>query len=489
MPTYTIRQDAVSVVARETYPVVIIIGQVCIFPVNVLNVDMLNVLCVNSAVMKSIEINQALANGDVTSVGVLPKVAALKGLPAIFNINFGLKELPDEPGVLLIRGARQYGKSTWLQQQIKKTIETFGPGSAFYINGDEIRNEHALEEELLTLAGLFASKSSVRRIFIDEITAIKSWEKALKRMLDRHELDKILIVTTGSKASDLRRGAERLPGRKGKLSRTEYLFTPISFAEFRRVCKNKFSEGDILPAYFLSGGSPPAVLSLLNEGIIAPYIVEIVRDWIYGEFAATGRSRDLLIGILECIYRFGGTPIGYAKISREAGMANNTVAAGYIEQLADLLCIAPAFAWDESRKRFNRRKPCKFNFINLLSAMAWHPGHLRSPADFYALSNQEQSVILEWVVAQECWRRAAIRGDEIPEKMAFWQSKEHEIDFVIGKNEYIEVKRGKAGPLDFGWFSRTFPGDTLTVISSSRFETDCIKGVTLIDFLTMDSDF
>ena len=115
--------------------------------------------------------------------------------------------------------------------------------------------------------------------------------------------------------------------------------------------------------------------------------------------------------------------------------------------------------------------------------MAWHPGHLRSPADFYALSEEEQGVILEWAVAQECWRRAAVRGDEMPEKMAFWRSEKHEIDFVITSDEFIEVKRGRSGPLDFGWFSKIFPHAKLTVISSSRFKTDHIEGITFEDFL------
>jgi hypothetical protein len=29
------------------------------------------------------------------------------------------------------------------------------------------------------------------------------------------------------------------------------------------------------------------------------YIIEMWRDWIYGEFAASGRSRAMLLGVLE----------------------------------------------------------------------------------------------------------------------------------------------------------------------------------------------
>jgi len=91
---------------------------------------------------------------------------------------------------------------------------------------------------------------------------------------------------------------------------------------------------------------------------------------------------------MECLFRFGGTPVGYAKVAREAGMANNTVANGYIEQLTELL----------------------------------------------------------------------------------------------------EVKRGKRGPLEFGWFPKVFPKAHLTVISASRFETDAVEGITLPDFLSRQTD-
>ena len=35
----------------------------------------------------------------------------------------------------------------------------------------------------------------------------------------------------------------------------------------------------------------------------------------------------MLLGVLECLYRFAGTPSGQSKLAREAGLANNTVAA------------------------------------------------------------------------------------------------------------------------------------------------------------------
>ncbi|MBI4424585.1 MAG: hypothetical protein HY554_12705 [Elusimicrobia bacterium] len=121
--------------------------------------------------------------------------------------------------------------------------------------------------------------------------------------------------------------------------------------------------------------------------------------------------------MLEHLVRGGGSPIGQAGLARETGLANNTVASGYVEMLADLLCVGQAQAWDASRRIRLARKPCKYPFINLLAAAAWHPARPRSVQDFRELPESTQATLLEWLVAQEVWR-------------------------------------GRASPLEFSWFGK-----------------------------------
>src|SRR5207249_9932670 len=115
------------------------------------------------------------------------------------------------------------------------------------------------------LAAVCGVDAPVRRLFIDEITAVDDWESGLKRVLDRGELRRVLVVTTGSRASDLRHGSERLPGRKGKLARTSYIFPPVSYAEFLRSGGERLGPR-ALPSYLLSGGSPVACGELIRAG-------------------------------------------------------------------------------------------------------------------------------------------------------------------------------------------------------------------------------
>jgi predicted AAA+ superfamily ATPase len=117
--------------------------------------------------------------------------------------DFGLAELPREPGIIVIRGPRQYGKSTWLEYQLRETLRQFGPRTALFLNGDYIAGPDELDSDIESLMSYFPEETSVRRLFIDEITAVAGWQKAIKRLADRGVLRKVLLITTGSKASDI----------------------------------------------------------------------------------------------------------------------------------------------------------------------------------------------------------------------------------------------------------------------------------------------
>ncbi|MEM1244634.1 MAG: AAA family ATPase [Pseudomonadota bacterium] len=432
-------------------------------------------------------INQCLSQGNLADVKLFPHLYRLSTAPFIFEHDFGLKKLPLEPGILLIRGARQYGKSTWLEQQIVATIKKFGAGSAFYLNGDYLFDANDLHEQLEALAVSFTKNKTIKRIFIDEITTIAGWEVVLKRLVDSGVLVDILVITTGSKAPELRRGAERLPGRKGKLAKTNYLFTPISYKSFYHACHKKLKTKTLI-AYLISGGSPIACSELATQKILPEYVIQLVRDWIEGEIAKIQRHRSALLNIFNVLFRFGANPVGQAKLAREANLANNTVAQGYIEILHDLGCVIPAFPYDFNKQNLILRKPCKYHYMNMLVAVAYHPARIRSVEEFLQLPDEQQGIWYEWLIAQELQRRAAIQGAEPLQPLAFWQNKSHEIDFYDMLNKlFIEAKKGSYTPLEFAWFTKQFNKGKLKVINKNHFETARIHGLTLEAFLLDDN--
>ena len=436
--------------------------------------------------------NSKLFSGLHDDPGVFPHLDRLDRQRYTFEVDFGLRALPEEPGVLLVRGARQFGKSTWLEACARETAERFGPGSAALLNGDELADADALQSAIEALLPFLSTSSPVRRLFIDEISAVADWEQALKRLIDADRLRDVLVVTTGSSASDLRRGAERLPGRKGRLARTQYLFTPVSFDAFLRAT-GRPADDDAVALYLLSGGSPMALTELAATGRLPEFVIETVRDWVLGEVVRSGRGRASLLAVMHALDARGGSPLGQAKLAREAGLANNTVAAGYIEQLADVLALGLSYPWDVDRGVQITRRPAKYPFINLLVAVTFSRDRLRSVDDWRALAPERQGVWLEWLVAQELWRRRAIAGVGAPELLPYWSSRRHELDFVVASGQpgstdvdFVEVKRGRAGPLDFGWFPRMHHGRTLTVVCDAPFETPVVRGVDIAAFLLGD---
>jgi predicted AAA+ superfamily ATPase len=424
-------------------------------------------------------LNSKLRAGSSIDPQDLPSLAGLRSQKNAFDVEFGLANLPLEPGLIVVRGARQYGKSTWLESELHKSYTAYGPASCFHINGDDIENEHELFEccsKLISLMG----QSPAKRLFIDEITAVANWQTAIKRLWDKGFSRDTLIVTTGSHAEDLLTGAELLPGRKGKLARTNFIFTPVSFASFSKV--TQLPAQDRVALYLISGGSPLACNSLLEHGILEPYILQLVRDWILGNIARSGRTRASALGVLRELLDRGGSPVSMTKVAKEAGLANNSVALGYTDLFVSSLFLHRSWPFDFIKKKTISRKESKFHFINLLGAIAFSTQRLHSLSDWTTLSQPTQGKWIEWLVAQELWRRSVIATDNLEETIPFLSVNNREVDFLYNNTAY-EVKRGAASPDEFLWFRQAFPKAYLVVICSTPFETAWCRGVTLEDFL------
>lgn len=444
------------------------------------------------------ERNQHFLSGKVDRDDLWPKVTEYEDRRFQFRWEFGLDELPRNAGLITIRGPRQSGKSTWLELKLLSTLEDFGAGTAFFLNGDYIYSHQEFEEKLLEIEQLYKKNAKVRRLFIDEITQVPDWQRVIKRLIDAGHLKNMLIVTTGSNAADLLRGSERLPGRKGShFSKTEYLFLPISFKEFWYQVKDEIGtfENDAIWAYLLSGGSPLAVEGLYRNEKLDDSFVSLISDWVMGDIAQSGRNRIFALNIFRKLHEFAPSPVSYTKLAKEAGLANNTAALDYVQRLSDLLCVSPMMMWDANKKTALARKASKFPFINLAVAWVFHPLAPRYLHELKQLKGQAKGALFEWAVAQELWRRTKL---EIQKKknvsvastdLMYWASKEHEIDFVTPAGEMFEVKAGPTSAMEFSWFAKTFPKQRLNLISETPFETDSIRSQDLESFyLEAESD-
>ena len=432
--------------------------------------------------MKINKINEKSLSEAGIQISDLPNLNALKNQTFQFEMNFGLPVLPSEPGLIVVRGARQFGKSTWLEGQLLKAAQKNGAGTTFYLNGDAIDTSKTLYQELLLLTDLMNSKNE-NRIFIDEITSVKNWENAIKQLWDEGHTRNTLIVTTGSNAKDLIRGTELLPGRKGKLARNNYIFIPISYNEFKKHIPKNMESNVAIATYLISGGSPVAAASLLSSGCIEPYVFQLVEDWILGAVSLAGKQRALALALFAKLYERGASPLSLTKIARETGAANNTVVLSYLEIFIDILCLNRSFAFDLLESNILFRKESKFHFVNLLAAATFAKNRLHKASDFLSLPEADQGIWLEWLVAQELWRRKMKNGNSLESLIPFAKYGDKEIDFISDTTCY-ECKRGQASAEEFEWFRRAFPQKELIVICATPFSSGKIKGITLHDFLS-----
>ncbi|MBS0612627.1 MAG: ATP-binding protein, partial [Proteobacteria bacterium] len=261
--------------------------------------------------------------------------------------------------------------------------------------------------------------------------------------------------------------------------------TGVSYKDFHAQFHDELGE-NAWKAYLLSGGSPIAAMEIRQRERIPEYFFEIIRDWVIGELVRSGRSRQFLLALMRTLFVQGGSRTGYLKLARESGLANNTIAAEYIEQLSDLLAVVPSHQWDADKRVPLQRRPAKFHFVNLAVALAFSPNRMAHVSDFEALAPQERAKWIEWLVAQELFRRQCIAGAEDPEALWYWASKQHEIDFVDVHENLYEVKAGRSGPLDFVWFAKTLPKRKLLVIGGGEFQSSAVKGITIEQFLLAD---
>jgi uncharacterized protein len=435
------------------------------------------------------EINSFLLNAPATQgplLSLFPNLKAKDTAPFSFKIDFGLDTLPTAPGVILIRGARQLGKSTWIEEQVLANYREHGPGTTFYLNGDYIRDKEDLESQIVEILALIKNSGVAAKLFIDEITAISEWELVLKRLYDSGKTRDILIVTTGSQAQDLRHGTERLPGRKGKLLRNDFYFTPVSYKEFYKKTKRVFGE-NTLHAYLMTGGSPLAANELARSGTIPEFVYALTLEWLLGECARAGRSRNILQWLVQTLWKVGPNPVSVNQLAQEAGVANNTVIQGYIDLLMDCLALGIAQQMNIKTWRPIPRKAAKYPWINMLAAWCFFPGRPSTFADASTLPEFVQGYAWECLVGQELWRRAAVRGVTTPEYMGTFEDRDHAIDYTNKSGHLlVEVKSGKTNPREFAWFSQVFKKSELIVVSKSTFKLSGVTGMTFHDFLMME---
>ena len=137
-----------------------------------------------------------------------------------------------------IVGPRQVGKTLSMLIYIHKILlGRVNPKAIFYYACDEISDYRELGEILdlyLKARELWNIRSSY--IFLDEITYVDEWWRAIKYRIDQKKFVRDILYISGSTSIDILKARERFPGRRGHGK--DIIYFPMSFSEFAK----KFSK-------------------------------------------------------------------------------------------------------------------------------------------------------------------------------------------------------------------------------------------------------
>ncbi|MBI4295394.1 MAG: ATP-binding protein [Chloroflexi bacterium] len=143
----------------------------------------------------------------------------------------------------VLRGPRQVGKTTLLNQVIEALLEEkVEPHRILRIQFDELPSLRGVSEPILELSRWFsenvlresfndaARKGKTAFVFLDEVQNLSDWAPQLKHLVDMHA---VRVIVTGSSALRIMQGRDSLAGRTYSIDLGPLLLREI--AELRKI--------------------------------------------------------------------------------------------------------------------------------------------------------------------------------------------------------------------------------------------------------------
>ncbi|RLE76490.1 MAG: hypothetical protein DRJ44_03965 [Thermoprotei archaeon] len=346
-------------------------------------------------------------------------------------------------------GPRQVGKTTALKILIYKLLEVKDARSIFYFACDEVSDFRELGEILdnyFSYRRGWGVKGSI--IFLDEITFVEEWFRALKSRIDKGFLRNDVLVVTGSAGMELIAGRERFPGRRG-LGKDIYMY-PMFFSEYVGHFSNiellesglgglweKFEANRVFSSvlqglflkYLETGGFPVPIREMFERGRVSFSSRKVYLDWLKADWLKAGKSENYMKEVISYLLETAPSPVGWSTIAKNTSISSPHTARDYVELLENLM-IAKVLYWISPSGRVDYRKNKKVIFIDPFIYRVFSS---------YARVEVGESAIVEATVASHLSKWASVY---------YWRNRS-EVDIVVpyeGEVWGFEVKwRRKAG--------------------------------------------
>lgn len=258
------------------------------------------------------------------------------------------EEMGFEKGAInILRGPRQIGKTTELKLMINDLLlKDVNPNAIFYLPCDNVLNRKDLSEHITTIIEYFQEQNIKKGyVFVDEITSIKDWQKTIKGLSDAGQLMNLSMLITGSSAREIKRGYERMPGRRGQGK--DMVLLPMRYNEFCKcfgmnqelefnlyqVVKDKSSFekfkytvirqekqfSRMLGLYFQYGGFPFVVAEIVRNNELQTEAEDIISSVMVSEI----EKEKLNVSVLKSILLKNVS--GWDEMSIQKGIGNGVL--------------------------------------------------------------------------------------------------------------------------------------------------------------------
>lgn len=394
--------------------------------------------------------------------------------------------------VYTLRGPRQVGKTTLVKLIIRDLIRGgVSPRRIFYWTCDLVEGPKALVEMLDNYFMFSREFQSERRyIFLDEISAVKDWQRGIKFLYDTGKLENSTVIMTGSHSLDIRKAAERLPGRRGTMKDpVDKVLLPMKFAEYietrdedmanlfssldllrfknRRRIIEEVGKGEIpkvieelalsrnelskyLDDYLLTGGIPRALNDYEKFGEIKQETYSTYVQVTIGDILRWDKRETYLVQLIRRVIDTLSSQVSWRSLKKDTDIGHTNTVSEYIDVLKSSFVLCPIYVLDRSKRRpmYGRNKKIHFHDPFIFHALR---GWINQASSYQEalnyLSGDGKSKLIEGIVCDHLIRFAfglnPIDNFEPTLNLMYWKSKRNEVDFVLKFGEgYIpfEVK-------------------------------------------------
>ena len=411
-------------------------------------------------------------------------IKKLKGRKYVYEPQLFKSSDLKKDAVYTLRGARQVGKTTLVKIIIKDLLEkSINPRNIFYYSMDLVKDDKELFEIFISWYQTVKEDSKRKYILFDEATFVKNWEKSIKHIVDTFGLENKTFILTGSSAIDLRKGSDRLPGRRG-VSSPDKLLLPLSFKEFCNLTGLKVSleyEKDItlnsikknipelkiyqneldlyLDKYLVCGGFLESINSLFGNNIINEETFERYISVIFTEIEKVKKSRVTSKNILSSIMDSLGSTISWNRLAKKSGNISTNTLIDYVNTFSDSFTLYYMEHFNMNKLTGNPAKEKKLYFFDPFYY------HLISRVINFPYIKISKSSIIESLIGAHLIRnfeQGIYQGFSSIEKIFYWKSvKGKEIDFILSRSRKdimpIEVKyQNVINPIDYVTIKNSF---------------------------------